>query len=165
MLSKGYMRNLSHMILARAFLVSSTRVEEEDLVRDGLVPRATIEEIKEHRERIANRINDFLGGVYSGATSKERATMKRLNDNTVNKAMQLIYKQLVDMDYIAIYLLEHLYKADKVKKDIKELIDLDELKTMKTLVEETYVGDIRDKKYISKFEHIALIKKIIMKTS
>lgn len=94
-------------------------------MKDGLVPRATIEELKEYRARIAERINTFLGGVYREATAEERATMKRLNDNTVNKAMALICKQLIDMDYVAVYLLEYLYK----------------------------------------FEHIALIKNIITKTS
>jgi len=165
MLSKGYMRSLSHLTLARAFLISSIRVEEEDLVKDGLVPRATIEELKRYRERIAKRINSFLGGVYSEATSEERATLKRLNDNTVNKAMASIYKQLIDMDYVAVYLLEYLYNSDKVKEAIKRLIDIEELREMKMLIEKTYVGDIRDKRYISKFEHIALIKNIITKTS
>ena len=165
MLPKGYMRNLSHLTLARAFLISSTRVEEEDLVRGGLVPRATIEELKEYRARIADRINNFLGNIYGSVSLEGRKTIKRINNNTVDKAMQLIRKQLVDMDYVAIYLLEYLYKADKTKDDIKSLINMEELKEMKLLVEKTYVGDIRDKKYISKFEHIALIKKIIAKTS
>ena len=165
MLSKGYIRSLSHLTLARAFLVSSTRVEEEDLARDGLIPRATIEELKEYRDTIASRISGFLEETYEAVSSEERRNIKRVNNNTVNKAMQLIYKQLVDMDYIAIYLLEYLYGADRVKDDIKSIIDLNELKEMKGLVEKTYIGDIRDKKYISKFEHIALIKKIISKTS
>lgn len=165
MLSKGYMRSLSHLALARAFLISSTRVEEEDLIKDGLVPRATIDEIKAYREMISNRIGNFLGNIYQTISSEERGTIRRINNNTVDKAMQLIYKQLVDMDYIAIYLLEYLYKADKVKDGIKSLIDTEELKEMKSLVEKTYVGEIRDKKYISKFEHIALVKKITLETS
>ncbi len=165
MLSKGYMRNLSHLALARAFLVSSTRVEEEDLVKDGLVPRGTIDAIKEYRVGISDRINNFLAGVYSKATKEERAMIKRLNDNTVNKAMALVYKQLIDMDYVAVYILEYLRETDKTKEDIKALIDMNELKEMKSLVERTYVGEIRDKRYISKFEHIVLIKKIIAKTS
>jgi len=165
MLSKGYIRNLSHLTLARAFLVSSTRVEEEDLVKDGLVLRATIEELKEYRERIADRINNFLGDIHKTISKEERVLLGKINNNTVNKAMALIYKQLIDMDYIAVYLLEYLYKTDKVKEDIKQLIDVEELREMKSLIEKTYVGDIRNKKYISKFEHIALIKKIVEKTS
>ena len=160
MLSKGYIKSLSLLALSRAFLVSSTRVEEEDLLRDGLIDRPTIEELRDYRSEIANRINNFLIEVYK-ANSSQRGTIQKTNNKTVDKAMRLIYKQLIDMDYVAIYLLEKIHYMPKTKEDIKSLIDMEQLKQMKSLVEKTYTGEIKDKKYISKFEHIALINKIV----
>lgn len=162
MISKGYMRSMAFLSLTHAFLISSTRTEEEDLSREGLIPKETIKELQEKRERLDIKINSFLKEKYRNLTIEERKEAKRLNNYTVTKALELIKRRLVDMDYVVIYILKKLKSDEKVPSEIKGLIDLEELKDMTTLIEETYKGEYEKKKYVSKFEHIALINKMFM---
>jgi len=160
MISKGFLRSMSYLALTKAFLVSATRTEEEDLVMDGLIPKDTIVELQAMRHNLADRINTFLESTYRGLSHVERLEAKRINNRTVTKALALIKHRLIDMDYVAIYLLKKLDSMDNVSTDIKALVDLDELAKITVIIEKTYKGEFEKKKYISKFEHIALVKKI-----
>jgi hypothetical protein len=165
-LSKGLIRSISILALARAMFVASTKMENTDMIKDGTIEKeeydlTVLPKIQAYRKEFNSKIINFIEKNFMDNPSQKEET-KSISNQTTNYAMGLLKKQEVDLDFIGIYLLKKLIELPKVSQDIKSLVEIDKINELSKLVDDTYRKDalFRVK---NRIKHVIIVNSIFSK--
>jgi len=165
-ISRGLIRSLSILALAKAMFVTATKMETDDkLTRDGTIDKGEydlrdLELIQAYRKKFVDSLHDFMGLIYKGSMQKDE--VEGVTSRTTDYAMSILKDKTIDLDFVGIFLLKKLVKQPKIDKRIIELIDLEKIDKLSKMIDDTYQKNITFK-IKNRVNHIALINSIFLK--
>jgi len=129
--SKGYVKSLAILSLAYGLLETTTELEKDGTIK--VEDNITQTTLNEYRKSLGERLFNFF---------KTRATLRKevmiIQEKIFHIVTHSFIGKNIDLELVAIYLIQNLIEDEKVDNEIKEVIAKEELDYLIGLITELY---------------------------
>lgn len=154
-LSSGYIKTLSAISFAYGIFATSEELDKgnQQIDTKGLLIRE--DEYQDTIISYRKGLNDRLYEFMKQHKDYQKPVMT-LTEKIFHKVSEILVGKEIDLDLLALYLLDEIINRDKTAKEFKEVIHQEDLQYLFDLVIDGY-----EKKLSIRFSHRKLAKKIL----